>query len=77
MQLGQKWLPNRQKRLSSVVGAKDTRWHYREMKRTWPRGALSLVSSPQGLGIPSDWFGLPESMGGATMQRGIYEQQFH
>jgi hypothetical protein len=26
------------------------------------------------MGIPSDWFGLPEGMGGATMQRGIYEQ---
>ncbi|HKO92014.1 MAG TPA: DUF1552 domain-containing protein [Polyangiaceae bacterium] len=26
------------------------------------------------MGIQSDWFGLPEGMGGATMQGGIYEQ---
>jgi hypothetical protein len=26
------------------------------------------------MGVESDWFGLPEGMGGATMQGGIYEQ---
>jgi hypothetical protein len=26
------------------------------------------------MGVQSDWFGLPEGMGGATMQGGIYSQ---
>ena len=26
------------------------------------------------MGVESDWFGLPEGMGGATMQGGVYEQ---
>jgi hypothetical protein len=26
------------------------------------------------MGVQSDWFGLPEGMGGATMQGGVYQE---